>query len=880
MTTPLDTTRASAFSPVISGAGLSGGSGAYVSDDIIGAAQATLTVTNSTTVTLTRANTSLATNIAWQVVEWGGPRVWNSAYGWRRPLAVTATTAAPTGYTTSVTIDHAAMVTASMALASGDDIRIARWTGSAWSELDRVLDDGSSWNSSATKLWFKTAAAIAASTADQSYYLFYGNPAATSPPATKANVYLLSDGFESGSVTTNWTQQGGATSGWYNASWLYRKKLTVDNASVGTGGVTNFPLEVRLTADANVGAGARSDGFDIVFTSSNGTTALPYEREKFSVSGGNATAVMFFKAPALSTATDTDFYMYYGNASATDQALQNGGPTAVWDANFAAVYHLDEGVNTGVGFYQDSTSNARNGTYAGTPGLAVVDGTGQTGGALSFDGSNDVISTSDYADNGTALTVSAWIKPASTPSGPHDPVSKAGTWELQTDTGSQDASITTGTATYASSGTADSTSTLAAGTWYQMTTTYDASNLKVFRNGVQSMHVAKTGTTANTVAKVTIGAGDTTACCAFPGAVDEVRISLTDRGQGWATTEYNNTKSGSTFYTLGAQEAAAVANPFTAATDQVHGGTYSLKAATNTAGDDWIYANGLSAETGLRIDAYWRASSPGTLGAALGLRSGSTATENMYELSHLAAGGWQADKNVTGTVTSFSSVAEGTCLAANTWTKLSLLVQSNQVRAYCADSTGLVPAASWYTDAGSTFASGTAAILNRSLAAGQNWWVDDVTIRRLVNAEPVVTVGSAIFHDTLSSYSLTYSHDANLTVNATSPELHDNDSSRAVRNNTSSANIVWYQPGATGFRAVVDHWVTESVTNPTFAYSANGSAWTTQAATSTNLGGTSWLRYEYAYASLPAGTKYVRITLTGTAGQTWAQQLSRFEISY
>jgi hypothetical protein len=201
------------------------------------------------------------------------------------------------------------------------------------------------------------------------------------------------------------------------------------------------------------------------------------------------------------------------------------------------------------------------------------------------------------------------------------------------------------------------------------------------------------------------------------------------------------------------------------------------------------------------------------------------------------------------------------------------------MRAYCAGSTGLVPAASWYTDAGSTFTAGAASIINHSLPGGQSWWVDDVTVRRLVDAEPVVTVVPRTYADPLDDWNRTYSHGA-LTFNASTPSIHDNDSSRVIRNSAASADIVWYRPGATAFRGVMEHWDSEAITNPTFAYSANGSSWTTVAASALNLGGVNWYRYEYTASGLPAGTNYVRITLTGTAGQTWAQQLSRFEISY
>src|SRR5438045_3921697 len=68
----------------------------------------------------------------------------------------------PAAYTVAITIDHKTMVSAGQSLANGDDVRIVADSGS---QLDRVLDTGSVWNDSATKLWFKpNTAAVAAGT--------------------------------------------------------------------------------------------------------------------------------------------------------------------------------------------------------------------------------------------------------------------------------------------------------------------------------------------------------------------------------------------------------------------------------------------------------------------------------------------------------------------------------------------------------------------------------------------------------------------------------------------------------------------------------------------------------------------------------------------
>src|ERR1017187_5751732 len=130
---------------------------------------------------------------------------WNAAWHLRQQITVTTTTAGtPAGYSVAVQLDHASLVTAGKALASGNDVRVVYWTGSSWVELDRVLDPGSAWNTATTTIWFMTVPAITASSVDNNYYVYYSNPAATNPPANKSNIFLFADDFESGNLN-QWT---------------------------------------------------------------------------------------------------------------------------------------------------------------------------------------------------------------------------------------------------------------------------------------------------------------------------------------------------------------------------------------------------------------------------------------------------------------------------------------------------------------------------------------------------------------------------------------------------------------------------------------------------------------------------------------------------
>src|SRR3989344_9654516 len=127
----------------------------------------------------------------------------------------------------------------------------------------------------------------------------------------------------------------GIEAAWYSDSWGFRKKLTIDYTKVSGGAdLTNFPVLVSLT-DLNL-TKAQSTGNDIVFTSSDGSTKLDHEIEKFTQSSGELVA--WVEIPTLSYTANTIIYIYYGNPSVTSQQNKTG----VWDANYVAVYHLSE----------------------------------------------------------------------------------------------------------------------------------------------------------------------------------------------------------------------------------------------------------------------------------------------------------------------------------------------------------------------------------------------------------------------------------------------------------------------------------------------------------------------------------------------------------
>jgi len=114
----------------------------------------------------------------------------------------------------------------------------------------------------------------------------------------------------------------------------FKKELTVLAADVtGASPLTAFPLLVSIT-DTDLRDNARSDGFDIFFTNSDGTT-IPYDRESYDNTTGTLVAWVLTD---LSDTVDNTFFMFYGNSNSSDQ--QN--PLPVWNTRFEDVFHFNQ----------------------------------------------------------------------------------------------------------------------------------------------------------------------------------------------------------------------------------------------------------------------------------------------------------------------------------------------------------------------------------------------------------------------------------------------------------------------------------------------------------------------------------------------------------
>lgn len=400
---------------------------------------------------------------------------------------------------------------------------------------------------------------------------------------------------------------------WYNANWDWRRALTIDNTKVsGSSNFTNFPVLISLTNNSlrstgNGGNVAQTDGGDILFTSSNGTTKLDHELETYDATTGEVVA--WVQVPTLSYNSDTVLYMYYGNGTGV---ADQENPTGVWDdGNYVSVWHLEEDPSTstdgdcggGSDEFCDSTSNNHDGDSFGTmtSGDSVA---AQIGNGMDFDGANDyLLAPGDFASTNT-VTVSAWVSLVS-PTAYDGLVGTAainGNMIISGSAGNPLSYMWAGSADEYNGATGISVpSTMA---FVVLVITSSAANMYMYTTS----STPTTWTNTKTHTAKAAGAGDiwyigqdrSNAGRNWYGKIDEVRVENTNRSSDWLTTRYNSEYSPSTFFAIGCEQDNTETCP---GVNTISGTVYTDEGVTNIGSNKTVqvHVNGTnfgSAETG------------------------------------------------------------------------------------------------------------------------------------------------------------------------------------------------------------------------------------------------------------------------------------------
>lgn len=340
----------------------------------------------------------------------------------------------------------------------------------------------------------------------------------------------------------------------YDSDFTKRFKITSDNTLVPST-QTDIPLALDLST---IGSGhgfwsnVKSDGGDIRVVEDDETTEVPIE--VYNLDTTAKTGQIYFKSD-INSASDTDYYIYYGNASATKAGEGDTyGQHNVWDSTYGAVYHLGDSTAEDV---KDSTGNSLD---EGTGSSSATSATGKFGKCFDFNGSTNLITfesgVATYVSPTAELQFELWFNA--------DTIGQDVLMETRLDSTNKGYGLWFWNSNLRPSVGVNSSgnpwtnvtyplTSINTGTWYKVVVTYDGSTVEMFVDDDSKDSYAITGSIAYSGSQMNFGVragGDD-----FDGKLDEIWISTSARSNDWNTVIYNWQNDNSAFWTVAAEEA-------------------------------------------------------------------------------------------------------------------------------------------------------------------------------------------------------------------------------------------------------------------------------------------------------------------------------------
>ncbi|MCK5689902.1 DUF2341 domain-containing protein [Myxococcota bacterium] len=342
---------------------------------------------------------------------------------------------------------------------------------------------------------------------------------------------------------------------WWDTHWDKRIKLTFDHQP--SEDLVDFPLLVHLNTFVISGSEVDGSANDIRFLNALQNTVLDFEIEYFDGYGDSYLWVRVPRIPA--DGIENYIWLYFGNSSASN----NENAAAVWDSNYAAVWHMDALSATGTGIARDSTSNDNDASANSSPSVI----SSQIYNAVDFDGSDDYLSVcsgdcdSSLGWSGDEYTLEAWIdNPSGGQQGDHGVIDRrlngnderyilAVEYKDSSSTDRLNCRTTNTAGTHVRFDVAG----VPRDSWSYLVCRYDGSELKGFVDGA---HLS--GATAAVSGNIDFNSDDSVVIGKrydsrfFEGAMDELRISKVARSDAWIYAQYlSMTQS---FFSFGTKE--------------------------------------------------------------------------------------------------------------------------------------------------------------------------------------------------------------------------------------------------------------------------------------------------------------------------------------
>ncbi|WP_171032831.1 DUF2341 domain-containing protein [Fodinibius saliphilus] len=318
----------------------------------------------------------------------------------------------------------------------------------------------------------------------------------------------------------------------FNNGYSFRKRIQIHSANVsGTQPLSNFPVLVNITNNdfrsaTNGGFVENSNGYDIIFTSADGSTKLDHQLESYNANTGEVSA--WVQIPSLAAQNNSYVYIYYGNSNINSDPSASG----TWDSNYQLVHHLNNN-------FLDATANNNIGTNNGSS-----DSEGKILRSRDFNGSNDFIETPDDVSlNITGdITISMWVLVDDYSNTP-DLLTKGSYTESYSTWIRNNGAVRFN---IDASNTITTNSTINSGVWNYLTFTKGASGRSIYINGA----IDVTDNFSNTIGTTSNPLYASTSSYPLDGRIDEIRISNTVRSSDWIATEYNNQNDPANFLSI------------------------------------------------------------------------------------------------------------------------------------------------------------------------------------------------------------------------------------------------------------------------------------------------------------------------------------------
>lgn len=398
----------------------------------------------------------------------------------------------------------------------------------------------------------------------------------TSLATGTSNLYYLN------TATSPFTAVTAGEYGTFANGYAYRRMITFNNGGVSST-QTNFPVYIAgtysyLAASSSGGLLQNPYGFDVIFTSdAAGLHKLNWENDDyFPISG---LTYYWVNIPTLSPTTT--IYMFYDNPAITSF---QGNATGTWNSNFSGVWHLDSG-GWGVSVATDSTKNANNGSWQGSPFgnnyyYSQQNPSPTAPVSADFDGSSDYI-TIPGSQPYLTYTKTAWINGRTINS--YDNIISGNSYAF----GVPGDVLAGGHNGNWNPVSPNITIPLNNGSWYFVNMTYDGSSIDLYANGNLISSVSSTA--PNDDSNFLIGSYGGSNF--YTGYMSEVEVSNIALSPSWIRTEYNNQSNSGGFSTIGPQVAGQPGELITVGTttyaryfylSDVYRNSYGLIAATGT----------------------------------------------------------------------------------------------------------------------------------------------------------------------------------------------------------------------------------------------------------------------------------------------------------